>query len=92
MDKRSSDEWNGERVKVIEPVTEEIKTVRLVLQKALNLKVFGSVTGKEYFFPGAGSVLDVDERDVSELLQKGANRRSCCGGSPPSPYFSVLGG
>ena len=66
------------------------KTVRLVLQKRKRVRVTGAVSGKEYVFPGAGSELDVDERDVPALLAKGAGRKNCCGGAQPSPYFQIV--
>jgi len=66
------------------------KTVRLVLQKRKRVKVTGAVSEKEYVFPGAGSELDVDERDVPALLAKGADRRNCCGGAQPTPYFQIV--
>jgi len=54
------------------------------------LKIRGSVTGNEYFFRGAGSVVDVDERDVSKLLEKKRNN-SCCSGMLGQPYFGLGG-
>jgi len=66
------------------------KTVRLVLQKRKKVKTKGSVSGKEYFFDGAGSDVEVDERDVPELLAKGAGRKNCCGGAQPTPYFQIV--
>jgi len=66
------------------------KTVRLALQKNKKVRVFGSVTGAEYFFNGAGTELDVDERDVPQLLEKGINQKSCCSGVENSPYFVIV--
>ena len=92
MEKRSTYEWNSKRVEEEEPVIEEApKTVRLVLNKNLLLKIRGPITGTLYVFNGGGSSLEVDERDAVEMLQKGI-RKSCCGGAAPSPYFTVLGG
>jgi len=95
MEKRSTNERysSKRRVKVEDaPVKEETPTVQLVLQKNIKLNYTGKVTGNVYHFNGAGSVVSVDERDVPAMLEKGANRRSCCSGLKTSPYFMILGG
>lgn len=94
MAKRSSTERIGStsRVKVeeISPQEEEISTVLVVLQRNLNLNYIGKSTGTRYVFNGAGSTVEVDVRDVDEMLKKGANQKSCCSGSSISPYFSLV--
>ena len=99
MEKRSSNERDSERVEVVkdayfEPVKkaeiEAPKTVRVVLLRSKIVNIYGSVTGNRYSFPGAGSILSVDERDVPVLLEKGAGRTSCCSGVPTSPYFNLV--
>ena len=104
MEKRSSNEWDSkQRVKVdeekpleekptkmAEPVKKVVpKTVRIILSRNKKVKTKGSVTGNIYVFSGAGTVLDVDERDAPELLARGASRASCCSGQPTSPYFRL---
>lgn len=102
MAKRSIDESNRDRVETEEGKVEEIPSLvdfdlpgpvvqQLVLLKDLTLIIRGSVSGNEYRFNGAGSIVDVDERDVEELLRKDS-RRSCCGSDQPTPYFSLVGG
>lgn len=87
MAKRSVIEWDsvvGEEE--ISPVT----TVKLVLKKNVNLYINGPVTGIEYHFPGAGSVVDVDNRDAPGLLAKKPNK-PCCSGTVGSAYFEQVG-
>jgi len=64
------------------------KFVRLVLLKAVTLKAIGKITGNEYTFSGAGSQVDVDEKDVEHFLSRVA--RSCCSGNTFSPYFEIV--
>ena len=84
MDGRSEDEWDGKRVTVVKDPKPE--TIRIVLQKNVNFRCVGAVTGQEYYFPGAGSILEIDYRDVEALLNRPISK-SCCGGAPDSPYF-----
>jgi hypothetical protein len=41
----------------------------------------GQVTGKRYVWPGAGSVIEVDNEDCEILLHKMVGGDACCGGS-----------
>ncbi len=99
MESRSSYGSSSERVKVSEEKKEEPKvvkkksseTVQLVLQRNLKLKYKGPVTGKEYFFSGAGAIVDVDKEDANVMLEKRGG--TCCEGSgstAPQPYFIKL--
>lgn len=45
------------------------------------VKVTGTVSGKTYQFSGAGSVVNVDKKDVQWLLDKRQGERQCCGGT-----------
>ena len=50
----------------------------------------GRESGKQYTWAKAGSVVDVDERDVPELLAKRIGASSCCGGNPQgSKIFEI---
>lgn len=60
---------------------ERVELVKLALLIDANVKVQGSVSGKTYVFSGAGSIADVDKRDVNDLLQKRQGGRQCCGGT-----------
>jgi len=100
MAKRSFIEWDSERVKVDEiedSLEEEIKeesspltTVRLRLLKSLTLKYIGPYTGKLYTFSGAGSELDVDERDANVMITKKGNKACCPNSVGPQPYFEIV--
>ena len=87
MEKRSFDERDSKRVKVVKEFVP--KTVRIVLSRNKKVTTVGSVTGNTYVFPKAGSILDIDERDAPTLLAKGAGGTSCCSGQPSSPYFRL---
>jgi hypothetical protein len=85
-------EWVKAKPEVIEfDLTNEGPPSKpLILTKDLKLNVVGAVTGVKYTWNGAGSVVDVDERDVPALLTR-AMPRSCCG-TIPTPYFVMLEG
>lgn len=104
MAKRNSVPRNADRVEAVDDRVEEsfplevidfdlpTPTVKqLVLQKDLVLKVVGPVTGETYVFNGAGSVVDVDERDVEFLLER-ISSTGCCGSFGSSTYFTLVGG
>jgi len=52
-------------------------------------KTTGSVSGRPYVFNGAGSIVDVDKRDVDEFLSR-RRRKGCCGGSSPNSLFELV--
>jgi len=64
---------------VIAPPRERVEFVKLTLLIDAKVQVQGSVSGKTYVFSGAGSIVDVDKRDVNDLLQKRQGGRQCCG-------------
>lgn len=63
----------------------EVKDIPFVSDKYLMLnlsttyKIVGKTTGKQYVWPGAGSVLPVCHEDAEHLLSL-VVRRGCCGG------------
>lgn len=71
------------RVETVTPAAqnEQVATVRLTLLIDAKINVRGNVSGKQYVFDGAGSVVDVDARDVDDLLKKRQGGRQCCGGT-----------
>lgn len=46
-----------------------------------NVNRTGQATGKQYYWSGAGSIINVDERDVEQLLSLIYGTSACCGGS-----------
>jgi hypothetical protein len=72
-----------EREEVDAPVVStKAGTKRLALQIDAKYKVTGKYSGQEYLFNGAGSVNDVNEKDVQWMLDLRQGSRQCCGGSP----------
>lgn len=45
-----------------------------------HVKYEGAISGQLYDFPGPGSVLEVDSRDVSAMLAYRIGTTNCCGG------------
>jgi hypothetical protein len=92
MAKRSENVWHSGRVNVEEESVKEIPktTVRVVLTKNKIVNYTGKITGNRYTFNGAGSVVEVDERDVPVMLEIGINQNSCCSGLKTSPYFQIV--
>jgi hypothetical protein len=52
------------------------------------VEVTGTVSNTKYVFHGAGTALEVDERDVDELLNK-KRGRACCGGIGGTSIFAL---
>lgn len=97
MAKRSVSYDDGERLeideeeyspKVVEIVLPPSTTQKVVLLIDSLTKIQGAVTKEIYVFNGAGSVVDVDERDVPALLGKKLGR-GCCNPTP-SHYFELV--
>lgn len=89
MAKSNLDDRNSKRVKV--DTVQLRETVRLVLLQPSIVKAPGSITGTEYIWNGAGSVVEVDAEDAVELLKKRTGAcDSCPNSSPPSPYFEIV--
>ena len=103
MAKRSADTSDSKWVEPIEDILDELReeytpkvieinlppptTVALQLQINCILKIRGSVSGNIYTFSGAGSIVDVDERDAPKMLEKSLGR-PCC--SPSASKYFVL--
>jgi len=65
-------------------------TVKLVL--AVSLKSYtatGKVSGKRYRWERSGSSVDVDARDVDDLMQKKYGSKPCCGNRPNYLFMKV---
>jgi hypothetical protein len=103
MAKRGSDKGNsiwleedlpGEIVSHDYEIIEEVpKTTRLVLLKDLILQYTGPISGNVYHFNRAGSIVDVDNKDVEAMLAK-RTKSTCCPGSgfpenTTTPYFEL---
>lgn len=74
----------------LEQVEEVSETIPLQLLVPVNLVIRGSVSGKQYTFPGAGSIVYVNYEDLNTLLEKKASP-GCCGmsGGYRQSYFQI---
>ncbi len=78
-------DWKGE----LDLPKADIETVSIRCLKPMIVRVTGGITGTKYVFRGAGSVLDIDAKDVESIMSKNRRIQSCCG-SYSSPYFEIL--
>lgn len=62
----------------------KIEIINLISAK---VKQVGSVTGQEYVWYSSGDVVEVDERDAQNLLDKVLGGRCC--GNPPNKMFMI---
>lgn len=83
------DERNSSKGIVIEESNLENDMVSIRCLKPMIVRVTGAVTGNKYVFRGAGSIEEVDEKDVESIMSKNRRTQSCCG-SYSSPYFEIL--
>lgn len=83
---------NSKRVKVeIEPTVQLRETVKVVLLQPVRMKYTGTVTGQKYLWNGAGSVIEVDVKDLEELLKKKTRPCLTCSGLlVGTPYFELV--
>lgn len=51
----------------------------------------GQVSGRHYEWTRAGAILEVDERDVPELIAKRLGGKTCCGSQDGNLIFEVVG-
>ncbi|HEY6021430.1 MAG TPA: hypothetical protein VIY48_16445 [Candidatus Paceibacterota bacterium] len=67
----------------------KIKYVRVQSLIDAHFKYTGRVSGKLYEWPKAGTIVAVQEEDVSDLLSKRLGAHSCCGGEDTNKIFQV---
>lgn len=80
---------NLRTVNPVEIVVVDISTRQVRLRIDARVKVIGSYSGREYVFPQAGSVVDVETEDVQTLLDK-RQGKGCCGGGGGQPLFELV--
>jgi hypothetical protein len=74
------------------PIKQEVDIMSTVRVQSLidaTVKLTGTVSGKQYVFHGAGSIVDVDIRDKDELLNK-KRGNGCCGGQSGKHLFQLV--
>ncbi len=84
MAKRSADAWDGELEDSLDS-----EYVKVMLMKNSLVYITGMVTGREYFFDGGGSIVEMDKRDAEELIENMKTTTSCCG-TISTPKFMIL--
>lgn len=73
----------------IEPEKQEaVNTIPVRLRIDAIYSISGKFSGRGYLFRGAGSVNDVDERDVEYLLSL-RRGKACCGGGGGDALFEL---
>lgn len=87
---RSVESKNIEVVKVPDPPKDKVVKMELMIDSTV--KVIGKYSGRNYLFSGAGSVQDIDERDVEWLLERRQGGRQCCGGGETGNVVFQLAG
>ena len=70
------------------PNTTSLSTKRVRLRVDANWKIRGRSSGRDYLFKGAGSVQDVDERDVEYFLSL-RQGKGCCGSTTGNTVFEL---
>lgn len=75
-----------------EPPKDKINLVKIQCIFPAHVIYAGAISGQRYDFPGPGSVLDVDSRDVDAMLAYRIGTTNCCGGGNPdgNRVFQVL--
>lgn len=79
------DEYHTPKVTVEKPAAED-KISMTKVQSLFPAKVIyvGRISGQVYTFVEPGSVLDVDSRDVPDMLAYRIGTTNCCGGADPT--------
>ena len=72
---------NPYKIHVVEtPIQSKIKKVKIQSLIDGSIIYSGHESGKQYEWNRAGAIVDVDERDVPELLKRRLGAKTCCGG------------
>lgn len=90
MDGKGKNILPGDRKRVVEENTPTV-TINLVkVQSLVDAHVYytGQISGELYEWVKAGAIVEVDERDVPELLAKRPGKKPCCGGER-KPIFEL---
>lgn len=72
-----------------EPIINSVIKIRSLIDA--HLIYDGQETGKHYEWTRAGAILEVDERDVPELIAKRLGGKTCCGSQDGNSIFEIVG-
>ena len=66
---------------VLVRITPEVTINKVKVQSLIDAHLYytGQVSGQLYEWNKAGAIVEVDEKDVPELLQKRLGKKTCCG-------------
>lgn len=67
---------------VVETAPDSTINTIIKIQSLIDAHIYftGRVSGKQYEWNKAGAIVEVDERDVPDLLTKRLGKKTCCGG------------
>ena len=69
---------------------EEVKTVKLVNKISARVELPGIITGTLYVWHRSGAIVEVDERDAPDLLEKKLGDKACCGSANKNYIFEIM--
>ena len=78
------DTVSSDTLDIAQPIpytTVEQNSKRVVCKFPASIKLVGKVSGKQYEWMGAGSIVEIDLVDVDDILSKTLGNASCCGAS-----------
>ena len=81
------DKGNSTPVVKTDTVSDEYVLVQSLIDATV--KLTGTVSGKQYVFHGAGSIVKVDSRDKDDIINK-KRGRACCGGGSDHLLFQIV--
>ena len=73
------------------PPPDTIISEKVKVQSLIDSDIYytGQVSGELYRWNKAGAIVEVDERDVSELLKRRYGKKTCCGESRSNLIFQL---
>lgn len=81
------DKGNSTPVVKTDTMSDEYVLVQSLMDATV--KLTGTVSGKQYVFHGAGSIVKVDIRDKDDIINK-KRGRACCSGTQGHNLFQLV--
>jgi hypothetical protein len=92
--KNLREEWEyatvDEEKIVAQEAPSDYNTIKLVNKIGARVKMVGAITVNQYEWPKSGAVVEVDERDVPDLLTKRLGDKLCCGSTNMNYVFEIM--